>query len=266
MANGQRATVNITDRRFFVTGVDVVRGEKGDTVQPRNEPIDVGIRMTAQPAVSADRRFVHLFLKVEQTDVAEQVPLMPVAVPVKDSEGNSVQFQQFVQQPQLSRLSIEKMVAIPDGGTVVFGGCRKSAEVRNEYGPPVLSKVPYVNRLFKNVGYGREVRQVLVLVTPRIIVQEAEEKKAGASAEAMRRGYERVRELCPASHFADRADACVRQAGAVKCSQVSGRKARAVAELLRAYDEACAAGRPGEAAKLAQAALSIEPTCFHGKR
>ena len=48
-------------------------------------------------------------------------------------------------------------------------GPKRLTEARNEYGPPVLSKIPYVNRLFRNVGYGRCAEHVLVLVTPRII-------------------------------------------------------------------------------------------------
>jgi general secretion pathway protein D len=51
------------------------------------------------------------------------------------------------------------------------------AEERTEYGPPVLSKIPYVNRLFKNTGYGRDVESLLILVTPRIIIQEEEEER-----------------------------------------------------------------------------------------
>jgi general secretion pathway protein D len=138
LANGQTATVHITDTRFFLTGVDVVPCDGHNTVRPKNEPVDVGFRMTAQPVVSPDRRFVQLFFKLQQTDLAEVVPLMPVAMPVKNSEGQEVMFQLFVQQPQLSKLTVEKMLAIPDGRTAVFGGFRKMGEVRHEYGPPVL--------------------------------------------------------------------------------------------------------------------------------
>ena len=74
-------------------------------------------------------------------------------------------------------------VAVPDGGTVLMGGLKKLHESRSEYGPPILSKVPYINRLFKNVGYGRETDSMLIMVTPRIIVQaEEEERQTGFSA------------------------------------------------------------------------------------
>ena len=41
----------------------------------------------------------------------------------------------------------------------------------------MLSKVPYVNRLFKNVGFGREAQSLLIMVTPRIIINAEEEVK-----------------------------------------------------------------------------------------
>ena len=62
------------------------------------------------------------------------------------------------------------MVVVPDGGTVVMGGLKYMTEGRNEFGPPVLSKIPYLNRLFKNVAYGREGRSILIMVTPRVII------------------------------------------------------------------------------------------------
>ena len=45
-------------------------------------------------------------------------------------------------------------------------------ETRQEYAVPVLSRIPYVSRLFKNVGYGREAEQVFLVVTPRILVAD----------------------------------------------------------------------------------------------
>jgi hypothetical protein len=39
-----------------------------------------------------------------------------------------------------------------------------------------------------------------------------------------------------------------------------------LAELLSAYDAACAAGRADEADRLARAALSLDPTCFRNRR
>ena len=52
-------------------------------------------------------------------------------------------------------------------------------EGRSEFGVPLLSKVPYVNRLFRNVGIGRTTDSLMMMVTPRIIIQEEEEERLG---------------------------------------------------------------------------------------
>ncbi len=238
LANGQTGIMSLTDTHFFLTGVDVVRSGDQTTVRPRNEPATTGFRMTAQPVVSADRRFVQLFLKIDQTDLASSVvPLMPV--PVEAGQGKAP-LTQYVQQPSLTTLSLEKTATIPDGGTVVFGGLHRIVEGRNEYGPPVLSKIPYLNRCFRNVGYGRESMEMLVLATPRIIVNEEEEAKAVLTAVEEQEG--------PAS------------------VAPSGRQTKVLADLLRAYDQACAEGRTAEAHKYARAALALDPACFGKKR
>ena len=60
---------------------------------------------------------------------------------------------------------------------MLLGGLKRLSEGRNEFGPPILSKIPYLDRLFKNVGYGRETTSLLMMVTPRIIINEEEESR-----------------------------------------------------------------------------------------
>jgi general secretion pathway protein D len=73
---------------------------------------------------------------------------------------------------------------VPDGGTVMLGGLKRLSESRSEFGPPIVSKIPIINRLFKNVGFGRETESLMILVTPRIIIQEEEEQRATGFSQA----------------------------------------------------------------------------------
>jgi general secretion pathway protein D len=233
--SGQTAVVDTTTRQPFVTGLEASRREGKLVIIPKTEEIATGLRLSARPVVSADRRHVQVDLKIEQTELASPaVPVFPIAWQSGevDDKGKPMQFTQFVQQPALNKRCLEQRVTIPDGGTVLLGGLKKVSEGRTEFGPPVLTKVPYVSRLFKNVGISREMQNVYVLVTPRVIVTEENECRPPACAEES--------EACP--------PAC--------------RQGKALAELLKAYDEACAAGHKDEAAKLAQAALILDPTCF----
>ena len=84
-----------------------------------------------------------------------------------------------VQLPTFSFVTVNTTVSVPDGGTVLLGGIKRLSEGRNEFGVPILSKVPYINRLFKNVGIGRETQSLMMMVTPRIIIQEEEEERLG---------------------------------------------------------------------------------------
>ncbi len=91
------------------------------------------------------------------------------------SQGVPIPFTQFFQQPSISEINVQTTVAVPDGGTAVLGGLKTLAEGRNEFGPPVLSQIPYLNRLFRNQGIGRETRHIMIMVTPRIIINSEEE-------------------------------------------------------------------------------------------
>ena len=86
-----------------------------------------------------------------------------------------------MQLPTFSFVTVTTTVSVPDGGTVLMGGIKRLSEDREEYGVPILDKIPYLNRLFKNTSIGRQTSSLMMMVTPRIIVQEEEEEKLGVN-------------------------------------------------------------------------------------
>jgi type II secretory pathway component GspD/PulD (secretin) len=181
MFNGQTATININDFQFFVTNVTVVQAGGQIIFVPNNVPVPLGIFLTIQPVVSADRRFVRMNINPIMTNLnSALVPLFPITTFITPTfeggqVGQPIPFTQFIQQPVFTTINVATTVNVPDGGTVVMGGLKLLNEGRNEFGPPVLSKIPYIDRLFKNVGYGRDTSSLLIMVTPRIIINEEEE-------------------------------------------------------------------------------------------
>jgi Flp pilus assembly secretin CpaC len=186
--NGQTAFLSITDQQFFLTGVQLAVPSNGNQLffVPVQQPFPLGVSMTVTPVVSADRRFVRIELTPTLTNLASAtVPLIPVQIPVPqffDGPGNNSStntqpqiFQMFFQQPTFTTISMGTTVRVPDGGTVLLGGLKTLSEARNEHGPPILSKIPYISRLFRNIGYGREAQSLMIMVTPRIIINEEEE-------------------------------------------------------------------------------------------
>jgi general secretion pathway protein D len=95
--------------------------------------------------------------------------------PINDDEEEEVFEGTTVQQPTLASTSVSTTVSVPDGGTILLGGIKRMREGRNERGVPILSKIPYISRLFRNVAIGRDAQSLMMMVTPRIIIQEEEE-------------------------------------------------------------------------------------------
>jgi type II secretory pathway component GspD/PulD (secretin) len=189
--NGQTSLINITDLQFFVTNILFVQAGGQVAIIPQNQAIPTGggnnpgggINMTILGLVSADRRFVRLNINQSLTNISPvDTALFPVTTfvtPVFDNgaQGQPIPFTQFIQQPKINTITVNTTVTVPDGGTVLLGGLKTLREGRTEYGPPILSKIPYINRLFKNVGYGREAESFMMMVTPRIIINEEEETR-----------------------------------------------------------------------------------------
>jgi type II secretory pathway component GspD/PulD (secretin) len=190
MFNGQTASITVADQQFFLTGVQVIPQQGIFTYNPSITQFPLGVNLTMNAVISADRRFVRMSMTPTLTNLASPiVDLFPVVVPIFPNfdgtgSGQPIVFTQFIQMPHITTLNVMTTVAVPDGGTVLMGGLKRLSEGRNEYGPPVLSKIPWLNRLFKNVGYGREAESLLIMVTPRIIIQaEEEERQTGVIRE-----------------------------------------------------------------------------------
>jgi hypothetical protein len=265
--NGQTSTLEVADFQQYVTGVSI-RSEGNKLVyEPRVEAIPLGSRFQLQPTISADRRFVRLKVRGELTSLdSPVVPLFPVTAPVWPKDGGGkpvgkpVPFTQFIQVPDITSLLVDQTLVIAEGRTAVLSGWRRVTANHKECGPPVLSNIPYVNRLFKNVAYQCEPEQVLVLVTPRIIIQEEEEvRQAGAVAKAPAAAAHRE----PAKYEVveeEEETGCCHEGSA--CCAAAQCPSGEVCKLVKAYHAACAAGRRDEATGLAVKALALDPTCF----
>ncbi len=181
--NGQTANINITDLQFFVTNVSFFLVNGQVVFFPNNTPIPSGVALTMNAVITADRRYVRMSIAPTLTNLSTPVtalfPVTTFITPLFEggAQGQPVPFTMFLQQPGFTTVTVNTTVMVPDGGTVLMGGLKTLREGRNEFGPPILSKIPYINRLFKNVGYGRETESLLMMVTPRIIINEEEEFK-----------------------------------------------------------------------------------------
>ena len=114
-----------------------------------------------------------------QTVIGLQSFPVPAAVGGGGLGGGATSITGLIQLPETTTTIITTTVTVPDGGTVLLGGVKRLREERKEFGVPLLSKTPWVNRLFRNVGIGRRTSSLMLMVTPRIIILEEEEDKLG---------------------------------------------------------------------------------------
>jgi general secretion pathway protein D len=201
--NGQNAFVTDSSQRPFVTSVIPVVGDFAAAHQPVITVLTEGTSLSVQAVVSEDRRFVRLtlvpfFSRIGDVDTftftgrtsstsnsGSESTVDPDTGEVTSSaeeDGNeTITEGTTVQLPTLAITSVTTTVSVPDGGTILLGGIKRLAEGRTERGLPLMSKLPYINRLFKNVGIGRETESLMMMVTPRIIIQEEDEERLGVS-------------------------------------------------------------------------------------
>ena len=200
MFNGQSANVTDGSSRPFVTSVTPVVGDFAVAHAPVITILPDGTSLNVSAVVSNDRRSVRLSLVPFFSQVTEVRnftfsgsqtterstnsfldDLLDLADPATadagDDELQTTTQGVTIQLPVIATTSVSTVVSVPDGGTVLLGGIKRMTEERVERGVPFLSSVPYVNRLFKNVGVGRETENLMMMVTPRIIIQEEEEEK-----------------------------------------------------------------------------------------
>ena len=197
--NGQQAFVADAVSRPFVVGVIPVVGEFASALQPVIVVLNEGTLMTIQAVVSNDRRYVRLtvvpfFTQVGDVDTFTFEGTTSTTSSSENSNNNNDDSNSdsssdaetttgvTVQLPAFQFIAVVTTVSVPDGGTVLLGGIKRLSEGRNEIGVPLLSKVPYVNRLFRNVGIGRSTDSLMMMVTPRIIIQEEEEERLGITS------------------------------------------------------------------------------------
>jgi hypothetical protein len=75
---------------------------------------------------------------------------------------------QSVQLPTFSFATVGTTVVVPDGGSAFLGGINRAETGRSEFGTPMLDKIPFLSRPFKNTGIGQTRNASSFHVTAKI--------------------------------------------------------------------------------------------------
>ena len=190
--DGQAVKVEAIDKLFFLTGVEFMKVQDQTFFTPRNEGVDLGVRARLLPVVSADGRHIHLKAELEWRWLhSAEVPLVPVQIPVPQLEGPAGKaaadpaiFRMHIQQPSFGELKQDVAAKMRDGQSIAVH-MGKLQDSRAGSAPPVLAKVPYLSRLFRNRRQSLETSEFVVVLTPRLLdLEDADDRNASSAAAA----------------------------------------------------------------------------------
>ena len=94
------------------------------------------------------------------------------------TSGGGAAGEAFGQLPTLSAQQIKTTVSVPDGGTLLIGGQKLSAETEIEAGVPILSKIPFLKRAYSSRSFVKDEQTLLILIKPTIFIMPEQEALA----------------------------------------------------------------------------------------
>ncbi|MFA9478631.1 hypothetical protein ACERK3_10020 [Phycisphaerales bacterium AB-hyl4] len=175
--NGQTAFVVVAQQFAFISDLEPIPDAAG--FNQELSVVNSGVVLQVQGTVSADRRYVTMTLQpsLAQLDAIRQITQNAVVtIPGPGDNEVAIPISATLEAPTLQITEVAATVSVPDGGTLLLGGQRLVDEIEIEAGVPVLSKVPFINRLFTNTSTVKDERTLLILVKPSIIIQHEEEE------------------------------------------------------------------------------------------
>ncbi|MCH2137274.1 MAG: type II and III secretion system protein, partial [Phycisphaerales bacterium] len=189
--NGQGAWISINKQEAYVAGLSASTGDASGAFVPQVQVLPTGIVLHLKGAVSADRRYVTLNVYFQKSALDSLTPSAPFTGAAGGGFGGGAASGFFgsVQLPTISMQEIQVTTSVPDKGTALLGGQRKTQEYETEVGVPLFSKMPYINRFFTNRITATSEDTLLILLRPEIIIQtENEERLFPGLTESLRAG------------------------------------------------------------------------------
>jgi len=173
LSNSQRAYVVVASQMAYIREYQPIVSGNSSAYRPIVDYVPTGAVLDVAATASADRRYVLMTIRPQISALESMVTLY-----IGFDPNNPVFGQQAlpIQLPTVATQQLETSVSVPDGGTLLLGGMQISGENEREIGPPILSKVPILNRLFNNSAKARDERTLLILVKPKIIINEQAER------------------------------------------------------------------------------------------
>jgi general secretion pathway protein D len=180
--SGQTAVLIVQTQQAYVSGLTPVVAPGAALFDPTvSTTTATGVVLSVQATVSPDRKYVFMNLRPQLARLRALVPfsISAVVTPATGvvTTGTPQVVSGTLQLPTIDLTIVETSVSVPDGATLLLGGQTLAAETTREQGVPVLSKIPFLKRLFTNRATSQDEQILLILVKPTILIQHEQELK-----------------------------------------------------------------------------------------
>ena len=153
ITEGEKASLTIGDRVPIPTTTFNTANTVGGNIVPVTsfQYTDVGIKIEIEPRVHHN----------EEVTLKLQVEVSNISATVQGSGGQ--------QQPVIGTRAINSNIRLRDGETNFLAGLIRTDESFSEAGVPGLGDIPWIGRLFKNVGTTVQRTDIVLTLTPHIV-------------------------------------------------------------------------------------------------
>jgi len=116
--------------------------------------------------------------KTEFVDAALELKVTPHITPegtilmnlnVNKNDANFDQTSGTSGKPTIDTNEVATQVLIKDSDTLALGGIFKTNDTESSVSVPMLSKIPFLGRLFRSDSHKDDVTEILIFITPRIV-------------------------------------------------------------------------------------------------
>jgi general secretion pathway protein D len=169
--DNQKATIKVGDSIPIASNSTV--GGTTNVITTTSQYIDTGVLLQVTPHINAGG------LVTMEVDAE-------VSTPGTSSSADLA--------PPINTRSVQTLLAVPSGQTMVMGGLIIENKQNNSTGLPLISRIPVLGGLFGNQSLENDRTELVLFITPRVVANEAD---ANRVIEDLRRKMERLEEVFP---------------------------------------------------------------------
>jgi general secretion pathway protein D len=178
--DNQKATIKVGNRIPIPANTTV--GGTINTITTTSQYIDTGVLLQVTPHINAGG-LVTLEVDAE------------VSTPGTSTDPNLA--------PPINTRSVQSLLAVPTGQTMVMGGLITENNGNSSAGLPLIARIPVLGGLFGNQTLDNNRTELIFFITPRVVENEVDARRL---IEDLRRKMERLDDVFPRQKTAPQGD------------------------------------------------------------